>query len=441
MQRTKFTTSSWLGPALLDRRQRHVRTLWIRSPSLETQLERARPYLGEVMQPGRVAALEELGLGTYLDDIDSIPVRGNHIYWKREERQRNDGVSSDAWVQITERPGRAEGRSFHHGRFVSKLRNAAQREGETTEVKSAVICLLKNDQPRQPLGLNAWLVNEKSVLRVSRLLASAFGANIFNSSIVIGSGPPVLIYRTGAHKSRAAFVIDYPYKALSDLISETSLFQLSSKLFSRSGAGSETWPSPSYTESVVTSKCSAVARTLLLGDASNMRHPLTGAGTIVALSNVVLFAKLLHPDVIALSDTNSASNSDFGSLRAYISHVDFSPDHVLKAALYTLNVADDPQLEVMQRGFMCYIQKGGHLVEEPAGPIGDVLHSPLQLFYHFFAVALYFVEYARVLSKSLGVITPFILGEFCDWVVVRSGVCGCFYYRAAFCRTVCQYLP
>jgi squalene monooxygenase len=36
------------------------------------------------MQPGGVAALEELGLGSCLEGIDATPVRGYHIYWGDE---------------------------------------------------------------------------------------------------------------------------------------------------------------------------------------------------------------------------------------------------------------------------------------------------------------------------------------------------------------------
>ena len=42
---------------------------------------------------------------------------------------------------------------------------------------------------------------------------------------------------------------------------------------------------------------------LLMGDAFNMRHPLTGGGMTVALSDIVLLRDLLRP----LDDLNDAS--------------------------------------------------------------------------------------------------------------------------------------
>jgi squalene monooxygenase len=45
---------------------------------------------------------------------------------------------------------------------------------------------------------------------------------------------------------------------------------------------------------------------ILLGDASNMRHPLSGAGMTVALKDAVLLAELLNPTRIpSLNDTDA----------------------------------------------------------------------------------------------------------------------------------------
>jgi len=93
-----------------------------------------------------------------------------------------------------------------------------------------------------------------------------------------------------------------------------------------------------------------------------------------------------------------------------------------------LLLLSDPQLEVMQRGFVRYIQRGGKCVEEPAGLMGAVIHSPFLLVYHFFAVALYsmwllFCQYSSwqfplaileccfVFTKAVKVILPFLLSE------------------------------
>ena len=62
--------------------------------------------IDELLQPGGVAALRSLGLGTSLDSIDVVLDAGETVH--------------------TPYPSRAQGRSFHHGRFIQKLRTHAK---------------------------------------------------------------------------------------------------------------------------------------------------------------------------------------------------------------------------------------------------------------------------------------------------------------------------
>ena len=62
--------------------------------------------IDELLQPGGVAALRSLGLGTSLDSIDVVLDAGETVH--------------------TPYPSRAQGRSFHHGRFIQKLRTRAK---------------------------------------------------------------------------------------------------------------------------------------------------------------------------------------------------------------------------------------------------------------------------------------------------------------------------
>ena len=56
---------------------------------------------------------------------------------------------------------------------------------------------------------------------------------------------------------------------------------------------------------------------LLMGDAFNMRHPLTGGGMTVALSDIVVLRDLLRP----LQDLNDADTlSSFTHCARYCNH-------------------------------------------------------------------------------------------------------------------------
>jgi len=96
------------------------------------------------------------------------------------------------------------------------------------------------------------------------------------------------------------------------------------------------------------------------------------------------------------------------------------------------NLCTDPQLQVLQRGFIHYIKHGGVSVEDAAGLMGGVVNSPWLLFYQFSLVALCslrilvhdrcitsmwhlpgaLVECIRVFVKACEVILPFIFVEF-----------------------------
>jgi squalene monooxygenase len=84
---------------------------------LERSLAPPDRIVGELLQPGGVRALRTLGLGDCVDGIDAVPVRGYAV------------VKGAELVEIPYPPG-AEGRSFHHGRFVGKLRDALYADAD-----------------------------------------------------------------------------------------------------------------------------------------------------------------------------------------------------------------------------------------------------------------------------------------------------------------------
>ncbi|KAK1910839.1 hypothetical protein P3342_008719 [Pyrenophora teres f. teres] len=89
---------------------------------LEKSLKEPDRIVGELLQPGGVNALEKLGMRDCLDDIDAIPCHGYQIIYGSE----NVHIPYPDNL-ITSAPSRApEGRSFHHGRFISKLRAKAR---------------------------------------------------------------------------------------------------------------------------------------------------------------------------------------------------------------------------------------------------------------------------------------------------------------------------
>jgi squalene monooxygenase len=122
---------------------------------LERNLKEPDRIVGELLQPGGVAALEKLGMGECLQGIDAIPVKGYEVFYRgetvtfwyppleirSEENEKRSGGLNGGASPVVER--RHEGRSFHHGKFVMKLREVAEREGVQivqTTVKELAKC-------------------------------------------------------------------------------------------------------------------------------------------------------------------------------------------------------------------------------------------------------------------------------------------------------------
>jgi len=127
---------------------------------------------------------------------------------------------------------------------------------------------------------------------------------------------------------------------------------------------------------------------IMLGDAMNMRHPLTGGGMTVAFNDVVLLSNLLSPaNVPTLEDTNAviAAMSTFHWQRKHGSSV----INILAMALYSLFAANNQYLEYIKKGCFKYFLRGGKSVSEPCGMLAGLITHPLMLVYHFFYVAFY----------------------------------------------------
>lgn len=109
---------------------------------LERSLAEPDRIVGELLQPGGVAALKTLGLESCLEGIDAIPVEGYCVML--------DGNP----VQIPY-PGSHTGRSFHHGRFIQTLRAKALQAADVEVVEATVSELIECSMSGRILGVRA----------------------------------------------------------------------------------------------------------------------------------------------------------------------------------------------------------------------------------------------------------------------------------------------
>ncbi|KAL9173735.1 hypothetical protein ABFS82_02G007900 [Erythranthe guttata] len=162
---------------------------------------------------------------------------------------------------------------------------------------------------------------------------------------------------------------------------------------------------------------------ILLGDAFNMRHPLTGGGMTVALSDVVVLRNLLRP----VEDFSNAAAltkhlESFYTLRKPVA----STINTLAGALYKVFCpAPDQASMEMREACFDYLSLGGMYSQGPIALLSGLNPRPMSLVAHFFAVAIYGVGRlllpypspkrlllgVRLLLNAYGIIFPIVKSE------------------------------
>jgi squalene monooxygenase len=117
---------------------------------VERSLREPDRIVGELLQPGGVAALSQLGLAPCLESIEATPVEGYHLYWK--DQQATFWFCPVSSNSKHEPPTKPAGRSFHHGRFVANLRTAVASDPNITLLESTALELLRHEATGAVVG-------------------------------------------------------------------------------------------------------------------------------------------------------------------------------------------------------------------------------------------------------------------------------------------------
>ncbi|KYO45165.1 squalene monooxygenase [Alligator mississippiensis] len=403
--------SGVLGSALAAVLSRDGRKVTV----IERDLKEPDRIVGELLQPGGYNALMDLGLEDTVEGLDAYVVHG-YIIHDRESKTEVEipyPKSTDGQVQ--------SGRAFHHGRFIMALRKAALAEPNTHFIEGTVLQLLEEDdcvmgvqykdketgdtkELHAPLTIVADglfskfrknLISNKVTVSshfIGCILKDApqFKAN--HAELVLANPSPVLVYQISSNETRVLVDIrgEMP-KNIREYMTEKILPQLPEHLkepflIAVQNDRLRTMPASFLPPSPVNKR-----GVLLLGDAYNMRHPLTGGGMSVILNDIKIWRSLLQdiPDLYEDSAVLQAKNAFYWSRKRSHSFV----VNVLAQALYELFAATDDSLHQLRKACFHYFRLGGECVSGPVGLLSVLSPKPMVLIGHFFAVALYAVYF------------------------------------------------
>ncbi|MEO1886315.1 MAG: FAD-dependent oxidoreductase, partial [Methyloprofundus sp.] len=360
--------------------------------------------VGELLQPGAVQTLKKMGLEHLLEGFDAQPVYGYALLNndKKFPIAYNQGDSTDF-----------NGVGLHNGRFLQKIREDALKNDSITQIHGTVYELME-DSKGVVTGVKYREKHTRDVKAVKAKLSitsdgffSSFRKDLSNNvktvtSFFIGlvlkdcvlpypnhghvflSAPtPFVCYPISSTETR--LLIDFPGKKApkKDDIREHILTKVAPFLpnefkecFANAMAENNFKVMPNH---YMPAKPVLREGAVMLGDALNMRHPITGGGLTAVFSDVYL----LSSHLLAMPDFND-SKLLHEKLELYYQdryHANTNVN-IMANALYGVMSND-----LLKQGVFEYLRKGGDKSGGPISLLAGLNRNPTLLIKHFFSVA------------------------------------------------------
>ncbi|KAJ6678818.1 SQUALENE MONOOXYGENASE [Salix viminalis] len=297
---------------------------------IERDLKEPDRIVGELLQPGGYLKLMELGLEDCVEEIDAQRVFGYAIF--------KDGKNTRISYPLEKFHTDVSGRSFHNGRFIQRMREKAATLPNVRLEQGTVTSLLEENgtvkgvqyKSKDGQELRAYapltVVCDGCFSNLRRTLCnpkvdvpSCFVGLILENCqlpfenhghVILADPSPILFYPISSTEVRC--LVDVPGQKvpsiangemasyLKNMVAPQIPSELHNAFISAIDKGNiRTMPNRS-----MPAEPHPTPGALLMGDAFNMRHPLTGGGMTVALSDIVVLRTLLKP----LCDLNDAAS-------------------------------------------------------------------------------------------------------------------------------------
>ena len=416
--------------------------------------------VGELLQPGAVLSLENMGLGHLLDGFDAQPVEGYALL------QDNEKCTISY-------PDHYKGMGLHNGLFLQQIRASALQNASVTQIHGKALRLLENEQ-NEIIGVS---YRESLTSQIKSLHApltitsdgffSNFRADLSNNqetvtSYFIGlilkncdmpfpkhghvflSGPtPFICYPISNNEVR--LLIDFPggqlprkVLILQHLQNNVTPYIPKSMLDSYQQAlqeeGFKVMPNHYMTAKPIIRRGA-----VMLGDALNMRHPLTGGGLTAVFSDI----EILSGHLLAMPDFND-TDLMHEKIEAYYRdrHSANANLNILANALYAVMSNKLLKIAVFK-----YLQNSSANAQESIAVLAGLNRSPYSLMKQFFFLAMFgawdlirhsllnLPKAIKLLADAIYIIKPLIknelsAGEFFRWHRIKVRLLTPFTYGA-----------
>ena len=402
---------------------------------VEKDLRERDVIIGELMQPGGVMQMKLMGLDSMFEGFDAQVVTGYALFLR------------DQKFSITY-PDDQTGRGFHNGKFLQKMRSYILPHPNVTVIEGTVTDLLEDNGSIKGIRYNT---KEDENLTITSLLTvvcdgmfSIFRARLSDNpkkvssyflgfvmhdcklpfpghGHVIAADPsPMLAYPISSTETRV--LIDFPGEA------PRKGEELTAYLNDKLGPQMPESIQPSFYNAVKEGKFKVmpnhliparprnISGAVLIGDSLNMRHPLTGGGMTVALSDV----RHLSDRLIGIKDSYDRQHIDEAVFAFYRDRYEMNASvNILADALY--GVMSEPDL---REACYTYLQKGGDNASIPLSLLSALNRDNSQLLQHFFMVAVHGAKQVllpptpanikrsyKMFKSAVQIISPLVLNQ------------------------------
>lgn len=414
---------------------------------IEKNWEEQDRIVGELLQPGGVKKLYDMGLEFLLENIDAQEVKGYALFLNSD----NFKIS----YPETENPI-VKGLGFRNGKFVQNVRKYIQSLPNVRTVSGTVNELVDigkkitgvkftpiENTTSQEIQANLTIVcegpfsNLRNELSVPEKKINGYFLGLVlknchlpyenHGHVIIAQPSPFLLYPISTNETR--ILIDFPGNKPPKMGSELKKY-LRETISPQIPASART----SFLESVEEGKFKIMPNhhlpaspvfkqgAVLIGDSLNMRHPLTGGGMTVAFTDIQnLGSKLIKVNNFQDEDLLQHAVRSFYETR----HKETATINILADALYKVMSNED-----LKNACYNYLKRGGKYASEPISILSAISRNRMLLQQHFFAVALYGAKKTispfpnlknikrshKMISEAVKIIDPLIRNEHPDFI-------------------------